>query len=109
MISNYHELWKIEKAFRVVKNDLNIRPIFHRLKHRIEAHICIAFSAYKLHKEVERKLKEMQSKRSVEQVIEIAKTIYKIQITMSNGQTVDKVLLLNNEQKELAQLLDWKV
>ena len=109
VISNYHELWKIEKAFRVVKNDLNIRPIFHRLKHRIEAHICIAFSAYKLHKEVERKIKEMQSKRSVEQVIEIAKTIYKIQITMSNGQTVDKVLLLNNEQKELAQLLDWKV
>jgi transposase len=52
IIENYGHLWKIEKAFRVSKNDLKIRPIYHRVQRRIEAHICIAFAAYKLYKEL---------------------------------------------------------
>ena len=54
IIENYGYLWKIEKAFRVAKSDLLIRPIYHRLQHRIEAHICIAFVAYKVYKDLER-------------------------------------------------------
>jgi len=50
VIANYSHLWKIEKAFRISKNDLKIRPIYHRLQPRIEAHICIAFVAYKIYK-----------------------------------------------------------
>ena len=57
IIENYNHLWQIEKAFRISKTDLRIRPIYHRLKHRIEAHICIAFCAYKIYKELERQLK----------------------------------------------------
>ena len=57
VIEQYGNLWKIEKAFRISKSDLRIRPIFHRLRHRIEAHICIAFCSYKIYKELERKLK----------------------------------------------------
>jgi len=40
VIDHYKNLWHIEKAFRMSKTDLRIRPIYHRLKHRIEAHIC---------------------------------------------------------------------
>lgn len=47
VLENYKELWQIEKAFRVAKTDLEIRPIYHRVQRRIEAHICIAFAAYK--------------------------------------------------------------
>lgn len=57
IIENYNHLWQIEKAFRISKTDLRIRPIFHRLKGRIEAHICIAFCSYKIYKELERQLK----------------------------------------------------
>lgn len=39
ILDNYAQLWHIEKAFRISKTDLRIRPIYHRLKHRIEAHI----------------------------------------------------------------------
>lgn len=39
VIGNYNNLWKIEKAFRISKTDLRIRPIFHRLRKRVEAHI----------------------------------------------------------------------
>jgi RNA polymerase sigma factor (sigma-70 family) len=43
IISNYKHLWKIEKAFRITKTDLKIRPIYHRLQYRVEAHICLTF------------------------------------------------------------------
>jgi hypothetical protein len=39
---------------RISKHDLRIRPIFHCLQRRIEAHIFIAFTAYNLYKELER-------------------------------------------------------
>ena len=46
IIGQYSQLWQVEKAFRISKTDLRIRPIYHRLKNRIEAHICICFVAY---------------------------------------------------------------
>lgn len=58
IIENYGHLWKIEKAFRISKHDLKIRPIYHRIQRRIEAHITINFAAYKIYKELERQLKE---------------------------------------------------
>jgi transposase len=57
IIENYGHLWKIEQAFRISKHDLKVRPIYHRLQRRIEAHITINFVAYKVYKEVERQLK----------------------------------------------------
>ncbi len=44
VINNYRNLWYIEKAFRMSKTDLRIRPVYHRLERRIQAHICIAFT-----------------------------------------------------------------
>ena len=58
VIEKYNQLWAIEKTFRISKSDLQIRPIYHRLKRRIEAHICISFVACKVYKELERQLKE---------------------------------------------------
>jgi transposase len=45
----YMQLTQIEEAFKNLKGDLSIRPIFHQLEHRIEAHIMVAFLAYCLH------------------------------------------------------------
>jgi transposase len=108
IISNYGELWKIEKAFRVSKHDLKIRPIYHRLQQRIEAHITINFVAYKVYKELERQLKEKQANISCEQAIDIAKTIYAIEIIdPTNGNTSRETLLLNEEQRYLAELFNF--
>jgi transposase len=65
VIDNYNNLWYIEKAFRMSKTDLRIRPIYHRLKNRIEAHICIAFTAYSIYKELERILYKEKSSLSL--------------------------------------------
>ena len=45
----YMQLAEIEQAFKELKHDLAIRPIFHRTEARIEAHIFVAFIAYCLH------------------------------------------------------------
>jgi transposase len=45
VLKNYGHLWQIEKAFRVAKNELKIRPVFHYKKERIAAHICLNFTA----------------------------------------------------------------
>ena len=81
VMEQYNNLWKIEKSFRISKTDLHIRPIFHRLRRRVEAHICIAFCAYKIYKELERQLKYSSAVWSPEKAIEIANTIFEITIT----------------------------
>ena len=106
IIENYRHLWQIEKAFRISKTDLKIRPIYHRLQRRIETHICISFVAYKLYKELERQLKEKQSPLSPEKAIEIAKTIYQVKAQTNNGE-ITHTLLITDEQKKLARLFDF--
>lgn len=103
VIENYKQLWLIEKAFRISKSDLKIRPIYHRLKKRIESHICIAFAACKLYKELERQLHILKAGISPEKAIDILKTIYSISIRTPYSATKHTRLLIKNEEQ--AQLL----
>lgn len=45
VIAKYHDLWKVEKSFRMSKSDLAARPIFHHTRDSIEAHLSIVFTA----------------------------------------------------------------
>lgn len=53
IISHYHDLWKIEKAFRISKSDLLVRPVFHFKRTAIEAHLLICMTALAVIKFVE--------------------------------------------------------
>ena len=44
--TRYVQLTQIEAVFRSLKTDLGIRPVYHRLEHRVDAHILVAFLAY---------------------------------------------------------------
>ena len=57
IIEHYNNQYEVERAFRIYKTDLKIRPIYHRLETRIKAHILISFVSYAIYKEFERKLK----------------------------------------------------
>ena len=46
MWERYVQLTQIEAAFKCLKSELGLRPIYHQLEHRVEAHILIAFLAY---------------------------------------------------------------
>jgi transposase len=108
VIDHYRDLWQIEKAFRVAKTDLEIRPIYHRTPRRIEAHICIAFVAYKIYKELERQLKERKSTLSPEKAIDIAKTIYAVKVKHPITKEVTYIThIKTDEQKNLAQIFGF--
>lgn len=106
IIENYQHLWQIEKAFRISKTDLKIRPIYHRLQRRIEAHICISFVAYKVYKELERQLYEKKANISANKAIEIAENIHEITFDVPGKNTqIKKLVLLTEEQKYFAALV----
>lgn len=99
VIENYNNLWFIEKAFRISKTDLKIRPIYHRLRERIEAHICISFVSYLLYKEFERSLSENKVNISINQAIKQINKMYEIVYQYPNGNR-KRILLKNNPEQE---------
>jgi len=98
VIDNYNNLWKIEKAFRISKSDLKIRPIYHRLRERIEAHICISFVSYLLHKELEKALKENNTGISINKAVKSINKMY--EITLENPGYKKRVLLRKNDTQQ---------
>jgi transposase len=100
VIENYNQLWRIEKAFRISKTDLRIRPIYHRLKGRIEAHICIAFVAYAIYKELERILILQQLPFSPERAAELTQTMYAIEYEEPNSSMKKTILLKMDDMQQ---------
>ena len=107
VISHYKQLWHIEKAFRISKTDLKIRPIYHRLAHRIQAHLIIAFCSYKVYKELERQLKIKQSQMSTAKAIAIMQSIYTLRITLPQSQKQTNLIWAKtSEQQQLLKLFE---
>lgn len=96
----YHNLWHVERAFRISKSKIEIRPMFHFTRRRIEAHICICFVALKVYKELERLLKQANINMSVDKVLALAQTIVTIQFTLPrNKQTISRTMLMKRHQR----------
>ena len=108
----YNGLWEIERAFRITKGTLEMRPMFHFTPNRIEAHVCICFAAYKIYKELERVMKIRHINMSVDKALAIAKTIITLKIKLpKSGKTMTKTMILTQRHKSIAQLFDenfWK-
>ena len=111
VIANYSNLWFIERAFRMNKFDLAVRPIFHRLRNRIEGHICICFTAYTIMLELERILKAAKSEITIYRAQELVKNMYAITYTLPKSKQTKRVYLgMDEEQSELCQLVlpEWR-
>ena len=106
IIDNYNNLWLIEKAFRISKTDLKIRPIYHRIRHRIEGHICISFTAYSIYKELERVLKAENSYLSVKRAAELTHNMYQLNVMLPESKHMKSILLrMSQEQGDLYQII----
>ena len=106
VLENYKNLWHIEKAFRMSKTDLRIRPIYHRLRDRIEAHICIAFTAYCIYKEIERVLYQEKSTLSLKKAAELTHNMYQITYMLPDSrQTKTRLLTMDENQQELFNII----
>lgn len=106
VVKHYGQLWHVEKAFRISKTDLRIRPVYHRLKRRIEAHISICFAAYAIYKELERLLRKNKIMLSPEKAIENIKEIRQLRYTLPKSKEL-KVKLLQPSQTQ-SDLLKMK-
>lgn len=107
VVENYKNLFHIERAFRMSKTDLRIRPIYHRLRHRIEAHICIAFTAYSVYKELERVLYKEKSEISLRKAAELTQNMYSVTYTLPDSKhTKTKLLKMDDGQAELYQIIE---
>ncbi|MFC2100560.1 IS1634 family transposase [Bacteroidota bacterium] len=107
VLENYKHLWQIEKAFRMSKTDLKIRPVYHRLKNRIEAHICIVFTAYSIYKELERALSKANSTISLKKAAETTHRIYQLTYTLPGAkQRKSRLLKMDDRQAELVRIIN---
>lgn len=106
IVENYRHLWQIEKAFRISKTDLRIRPIYHFRKKRIEAHILIAFTAYTIYKELERLLIKHRAGFSPQRAAELTHNMYELEYVLPNSINSEKVILkMDGEQQTLYDII----
>jgi hypothetical protein len=76
----YIQLTEVEQAFKEIKHDLAIRPIFHKTEERIEAHIFVAFLAYCLQVTLKAKLKGLAGGTTPRAVLEKFKTMQMVDV-----------------------------
>ena len=76
----YIQLTEVEQAFKEIKHDLAIRPIFHKTEQRIEAHIFVAFLAYCLQVTLKAKLRTLASGTTPREVIAKFKTLQMVDV-----------------------------
>jgi len=53
VIDAYHDLYQVERSFRMAKNDLRARPVFHHQREAIEAHLTVVFAALAVARELQ--------------------------------------------------------
>jgi len=75
VLEAYHTLWKIEESFRIMKSTLEVRPIFHWTKKRIEGHLALCFLSFLLERTLEFKLKTNGSPMSPNQIREAVNSL----------------------------------
>jgi len=97
IITHYHNLWHVEKAFRIAKSDLQMRPVYHFKQQTIEAHILICFMALAVCKYM-----ELKTGKSTKKIVKLLKSI--TEARMKNLLT-DKVFVMRKElPQEVKQL-----
>lgn len=100
VIAAYGNLWHIEKAFRISKTDIKIRPIYHRIPKRIHTHICICFVSYAVYKELERILKLKKVPFSENRALELTKNMYQIRVFLQDTKTYTTIPLKPTDEQQ---------
>jgi transposase len=100
----YLQLTEVEAVFRTLKSELNLRPIWHRLQRRVEAHILVAFLGYCLWICLKQKLKEAATSLTPAQVLHQLKQIQLVEVWFDLRQG-GKICLPRITQPEVAQQL----
>ena len=103
IIERYHDLWRIEKSFRITKSDLEARPVFLRLDKTITCHLIIVFAGLAICRYL-----EINTQLSIQKILKIAQKVLTHSVT--NIQTKEKAFIettiLDEELKQKTNLLN---
>jgi transposase len=100
IVQRYKSLADIERGFRVLKSEIAIAPVYHRLPERIRAHAFLCFLALVLHRVMRLRLKQAGSALSPARAIALAQRIHYHRVTLRHRE-IEGVTKLTPEQKEL--------
>lgn len=98
IISRYHELYRIEQAFRISKNDLETRPIFHFKEEPIKLHLLICFMALVLSKHI-----ELRTNHSIKYFLDECKKVTDARIY--NQLTQKEITMRVKKSKAISEIL----
>ena len=99
IIKQYHNLWRIEKSFRMAKSDLQTRPVYHYKNKAIQAHILICFMALSLGTYM-----ELSTKRSLQKILKLTKEA--VEMKIKDKITGDIITIQPELSTELQKLLE---
>jgi transposase len=107
--TKYMQLTEAEAAFRVLKSELSIRPLFHQLERRVKAHILVAFLGYALWITLKHLLQRKQSPLTPARVLTLLATVQSADIILptTDGREIRlrRVTTPSPEQNEVLRLL----
>lgn len=98
IICQYHNLWHVEKSFRMAKSDLQTRPIYHFKNKAIHSHILICFMALAVGTYM-----ELSTKKSLQKILKITKRA--VEVKIKDKITGDIITIQPELSTELQELL----
>lgn len=108
VVQRYKSLADIERGFRVLKSEIEIAPVFHRLPERIKAHASICFMALMLYRVMRRRLKLAGHEASPETALAQLRRIQRQTVTINDSAPISGVSTVNQEQAGLLAALKLK-
>ena len=105
VIQRYKSLADIECDFKVLKSEVEIGPVYHRVPERIRAHASICFMALILHRVMRSRLKAADAGYTPERALEQLQRIQHHRVRLNGGEPVVGVSTLSTEQSEMLHAL----
>jgi transposase len=108
VVSRYKALADIERGFRVLKSEIDIAPVYHRLPQRIRAHAMLCFMALIVHRVMRHRLKLAKSEMSPEQALAQLRRIQRHSVSINRAAPMVGVSTVNTEQAKVLAALNVK-
>ncbi|NWG75505.1 MAG: IS1634 family transposase [Rubrivivax sp.] len=108
IVARYKSLADIERGFRVLKSEIEIAPVFHRLPERIRAHASLCFMALILYRVMRQRLKLAGSSLSPEAALERLRRVQRHTVCINDGVPLQGISTINHEQASVLAALKLK-
>ena len=108
VVQRYKALADIERGFRVLKSEIEIAPVYHRLPQRIRAHAFVCFLALILYRVMRQRLKLAKSDLSPEKALSQLSRIQRHKVRINNAQPIEGISTINDLQAQVLESLKIK-